>query len=321
MRTKDARHAATSKNSFEPLEKRALLSSVIGVTESNRLFQVNPDRIDQLYKETRVKNLNPGDEIVGIDYRPASNELYGLVDGDTVDRIIKINPVNGRSATTFTLTTQLSGTDFGVDFNPVADAMRITSNIGQNLRIPFATGITTVDGSLTYNGNDLNAGATPNAVAAAYTNSFPGTTSTVLYGIDATLDQMFVQNPPNAGTLVSRGPLGVDSTNSIGFDIEGAKSLSVLTNTGYLSVLRTTPGADGGARLYEIDTGDGGTLDVGIIGGADNPQQVRDITLALASEPTTPAQRLRFQAASLARPVGSAALDRDRDERVIDGLV
>ncbi|MEJ7767832.1 MAG: DUF4394 domain-containing protein, partial [Chitinophagaceae bacterium] len=68
----------------------------------------------------------------------------------------------------------------------------------------------------------------------AYTNNFAGATTTVLFDIDATMDKLFKQDPPNAGTLVEVGSLGIDVTQTAGFDIGGTsgKGYAVLTSGG-----------------------------------------------------------------------------------------
>ncbi len=68
----------------------------------------------------------------------------------------------------------LTGNTFGVDFNLVADRLRIVSDAGQSLRINVDTGFVTTD-------TNLNPG-TPLIVAAAYKGSFPVTTATQLRG-------------------------------------------------------------------------------------------------------------------------------------------
>jgi hypothetical protein len=54
---------------------------------------------------------------------------------------------------------------------------------------------------------------------AAYTNNFAATT-TALFVIDSQMDALFRQDPPNNGTLVSIGNLGVNVDADSGFDIE-----------------------------------------------------------------------------------------------------
>ena len=116
------------------------------------------------------------------------------------------------------LTIPLEGASFGVDFNPAADALRIISDTGQNLRHPFAAGplqfMTQTDMPLN------NAGTTALGVTgAAYTNNdLDPNTNTTLFDIDTTLDQVSIQSPPNNGSLVATGKLTVDAGTTVGFD-------------------------------------------------------------------------------------------------------
>ena len=58
--------------------------------------------------------------------------------------------------------TALTGSQFGVDFNPVADRLRVISDSGLNLRINADTGATTTDGAIN------RAGAAPMVAGGAY---------------------------------------------------------------------------------------------------------------------------------------------------------
>lgn len=125
----------------------------------------------------------------------------------------------------------LDGTDFGFDFNPVVDRIRIVSNTGQNLRINPITGVLAfVDGK-------LNPG-TPVVTAAAYRNNFAGTTTTELYVLDTNTDKLFTQVPPNDGTLLEDGSLGVNADADNGFDIGGKsdKGYAILTVSGVTKI-------------------------------------------------------------------------------------
>ena len=170
------------------------------------------------------------EELVGIDFRapfidaagvrngvPAGGTLYGLGSAGGVYSI-EINDVDASTALAtrrVQLDQALTGSSFGIDFNPTVDRLRIVSDSGQNLRANVDTGVTVVDGSL----NTLGV-ATTGVVAAAYTNNdtdpFTGTT---LYDIDATLDQVVLQSPPNAGGLTPVGLLGADTGPAVGFDL------------------------------------------------------------------------------------------------------
>jgi hypothetical protein len=112
------------------------------------------------------------------------------------------------------LLTALSGTSFGFDFNPTVDRIRLVSNTGQNLRLhPDLGTVVSVDGN-------LNPG-TPFVTGAAYTNNIAGATTTTLFVIDSQTDMIYRQDPPNNGTLVAIGGLGVNVDADSGFDIGG----------------------------------------------------------------------------------------------------
>lgn len=185
-----------------------------------------------------ITGLQAAEGIVGIDMRPVNGQLYAL--GST-GRLYTINTATGTATMVGAGPVNvLSGTDFGFDFNPTVDRIRVVSNTGQNFRI------NPNDGSLSANDGNLNPG-TPNVTGAAYSNNFPGASSTVLYDIDATTDVLYTQNPPNAGTLVSIGSLGIDISSSNGFDIGGtsnmAYALLTVGGTNSIYTINTSTGA------------------------------------------------------------------------------
>jgi hypothetical protein len=94
-------------------------------------------------------------------------------------------------------------------------------------------------------------------MGAAYINNVPGTPTTALYDIDAATDSLYLQNPPNAGTLVLVGALGVDVGNSLGFDVSG--------RTGFAYAMLTTASSPSGA-IYRINLMTGAATFVGRVG-------------------------------------------------------
>ena len=60
----------------------------------------------------------------------------------------------------------------GFDFNPVADKIRVHTDVDQDLRLDPKTGkVAGVDGTLSFAPNDVNFGQSPNLVGTGYTNS------------------------------------------------------------------------------------------------------------------------------------------------------
>jgi len=187
------------------------------VSNNNELLIFNPLATTPTVSVRAITGIQAGENILGIDMRPLNGQLYAL--GST-SRIYTINASSGAAAVVGTapLTTLLNGTQFGFDFNPTVDRIRIVSNLGQNLRFNPADGSVIVDGNISL--------ATAAISGAAYTNNFAGATTTVLYDIDSTGDRLYKQDPPNNGTLVDVGPLGINVESNNGFDIGGTSGLA-----------------------------------------------------------------------------------------------
>ncbi|MBE8714712.1 DUF4394 domain-containing protein [Sphingobacterium hungaricum] len=187
------------------------------VSTTNELLIFNPMAATPMISVKAISGIQTGESILGIDFRPLNGQLYAL--GST-SRIYTINASSGVAAAVGTapLATLLNGTQFGFDFNPTVDRIRIVSNLGQNLRVNPADGTLTVDGNITL--------ATANVSGAAYTNNFAGATTTVLYDIDSAGDRLYKQDPPNNGTLVDVGALGINVESNNGFDIGGTSGLA-----------------------------------------------------------------------------------------------
>jgi len=211
-----------------------------------------------------ITGLQANETLLGADFRPANNSLYTV---GTTGRLYTVNTTTGAATLVAALAadaadttapfTALSGTNFGVDVNPVADRLRLVSDTGQNLRINMDTGATTTDG-------DLNV-LPPDVTAAAYSRSFAGTTVTTLFDIDSATGTLLKQNPPNDGVLSAVGPL--DRTQTFapggGFDIAGG-------DDGLAIVALQTTGATQ-STLYRVNLKTGALTAIGAIGPTGSP--------------------------------------------------
>ena len=154
--------------------------------------------------------------LVGIDQRPANGMLYGLTDGG---QIVTLDARSGRATKVSQLSERFeSGGRTIVDFNPVADRLRVMGMSGQNLRVNVETGAAVRDGEVKHGPGEL-AGTRPSVTAGAYTNSFAGTTATTLFTLDTMLANLNVQNPPNDGVQAPRARLSMAVPPGPGFDI------------------------------------------------------------------------------------------------------
>lgn len=193
---------------------------VIGLTDDSRLICFASGKPEQASSIGSISGLAQADSnLVGIDYRVQDGNLYGVGSGGG---IYTLDSQTAAATKVGQLTVALSGSDFGVDFNPAANALRVISDTGQNLRHPFAgplAGQTQNDAGLNYIVNNVPAAAT-GVTGAAYTNNdLDPATATTLFDIDSLQDQVAIQSPPNAGTLFSTGKLTVDTAADVGFDI------------------------------------------------------------------------------------------------------
>lgn len=227
----------------------ALNSELVALTDDNTLISfdsTDPAKTDSL-SVTGVDGI-----LLGIDTRPADGLIYGIT---TANSIYTIDADSGAATYVSTLNTPFEGgTISGFDFNPVADRLRLVGDNDQNFRINVDTGEVTVDGTLAFAEGDPNNGVNPNLSAAAYTNSFDGTDSTQLYNLDPLLNDLLLQNPPNDGTLVTVGDLGIDLDTLGGFDIVSSPNGE---NTAFAV-------ADG--TLYTVDLSLGQAFSLGEIG-------------------------------------------------------
>ena len=199
--------------------------------------------------------------LVGIDVRPADGMLYGLVEDGTVVTI-----ADGRQGDA-----EIQARHHGregrvatVDFNPVADRLRVMGADGMNLRVNVDDGKVTKDGDHKFADGDMNKGGKPNIVAGAYTNSVKGAKETALFNIDGTADALVKQAPPNDGVLGSIGKLGVKAGKA-SFDIWSDGNGK---NEAWMML---------GDTLYSVDLASGKATEAAKISGVSGT--VRDIAI------------------------------------------
>jgi hypothetical protein len=144
--------------------------------------------------------------------------LYGVGDGGG---IYTIDTQNAKASLVSSLTVALDPlATFGVDFNPVADRLRIIGDTGQNLAHNVNAGGTTMPNTALNYPAPVNINPATGVTGAAYTNNdLDANTGTTLFDIDTSLNQVAIQSPPAAGSLVATGKLTVDPDSWAGFDI------------------------------------------------------------------------------------------------------
>ncbi|KAA0969099.1 DUF4394 domain-containing protein [Aureimonas fodinaquatilis] len=236
----------------------ALAAPAVGLSGNTTLIMFDTESLEV----TGTMEVTGVDGLAGIDVRPADKMLYGV---SLAGEIVTIDPATGAATVKNTLSEMLPSFENAiVDFNPMADRLRLMATDGTNFRVNPDDGMVTVDGSLAFDEADMHAGETPAIVAAAYTNSFGKPEATAMYDIDATIVALIQQTAPNDGTLAAIGKLGIEGADNYAFDIAATEDL---TNTAYLV---------SGATLYTVNLETGAATAVGEIEGA---QTIRDLAI------------------------------------------
>lgn len=249
---------------------------IVGLAgRGTRLVSFSTDNPGDFKGMGMIKGLSQGDtRLVGIDYRVQDGELYGV---GNRGGLYMIDASNARATRLGNPRLPLDGSfRFGVDFNSAANALRVISEKGQNLRVPFAeaNSATIEDTPLTRPvvpaTNPPTSEPATGLTAAAYTNNdLDLTTSVTLFDIDTERDQVTLQSPANSGLTSATGDLGVDFKAGTGFDtyskVRGGKTVELL------------PYAVSGGVLYDIDLLTGAASSDGTLGD----KTITDIAIPL----------------------------------------
>lgn len=235
-----------------------------------------------------TSGLVAGETLVGLDFRPATGQLFGLGINAAANTgtVYLIDPQTGALSVvggggSVAFTDGINPIDlpdpatsgYGFDFNPTADRIRVTTSTGLNFRLNQITG-QPVDADLGTAGTNpdgtINGSGATGISGAAYTNSFAGATATTLYTLDDANNRLLIQNPPNNGTQTSPlavtlggNPLDFSSIN--GFDIP--RNVSVATSNTAANGFATAALSVGGITgLYTINLATAATTFQGAIG-------------------------------------------------------
>lgn len=234
-------------------------ATLVGLTADNHLVQFD--------SETRragrpVRVTGAEGRLIGIDVRPSNGMLYGVTDAG---QIVTIDPASGRATQVSRLSERFeSGGRAVVDFNPVADRLRLMGMSGTSFRINVDTGQVTRDGQLKYGAGPW-ASTAPRVVAGAYTNSMQGAQQTALLTVDSMTRTLNLQAPPNDGVQTPRGEIAPSLPTGVAFDIlsDGQGG-----NAGYLLADNT---------LHRVNLETGAATAVGPVAGLPAATEVIDI--------------------------------------------
>jgi hypothetical protein len=239
------------------------------LTKRMDLLTINAGQPRKIRQSVAVTGLAPGDTLVGIDYRVTKGVLYAV---SLKGAVYTLDATTGalKAVSAKPLDKPLEGTTFGVDFNPVADRIRVVSNTGFNIRLHPDTGaLAATDPALAYAPSDVQAAFKPDVVAAAYTYNKKDEKLTTNYAIDRRAGYLVTQGSvegvqpvvsPNTGQLRTVGPLGLGPLTNASFDIAD------VTGAAFAAI---NTAAQAATRLYLVNLATGKAELLGIVGTGD----------------------------------------------------
>lgn len=242
------------------------LGNLVVSTRDNVLLTIDAGRPNVVESSQTITGLAPGESLTGLDYRPSTGELYGL---GTTSRLYRIDPTTGVASAVAAGPTvpPIVARVVGFDTDPAADEMLVLTEADRNARIDPSDG-TFVSGSatLSYAKDDPNFGVDPNVVGAAYGSTIPGASPSTCYAIDVATQSLVRIGDEggqplgtSSGELHTVGPLGLDVTGLVGFDITAAGA----------GILCASPALDAPSQLLRVDLATGAATVLGEIGTAE----------------------------------------------------
>jgi predicted small secreted protein len=237
--------------------------TVVAVTDAAELITFNAGQPQRILKRQPLQGLPTGERLVGIDYRVARGVLFGL---SAAGRLYTIDAATGALKPVGSAPpAALQGSTVAMNFNPVADRIRVVSDSGLNLRLHPDTGaVAATDPALAYAPGDARAGQAPTLAAAAYTYNKRDDKLTTNYAIDRAAGTLVTQGSaegvqpvvsPNTGLLRSVGALGTGPVDAAALDIAD-------TDNTALAALRQ----NGRTRLHLVDLASGRATVLGTVG-------------------------------------------------------
>lgn len=249
--------ASTSEPIGEPRKE-----TLYAVTDGAELIKFNAGQPQRVLWRQPLQGLDAGDQLLGIDFRVARGVLYAL---SASGKLYTIDTATAKLARVGTQAVTLAPGRWEIDFNPVADRIRVVAGHGANLRLHPDTGaLAATDPAPAYAAGDTAAGKAPQVAAAAYTYNKANDKLTTNYAIDIGPGTLVTQGSkegaepvvsPNTGQLFTVGPLGTGPVEAAAFDIADIGNTAI-------AALRI----GGRTRLHLVDLASGKAIAIGTVG-------------------------------------------------------
>lgn len=251
---------------------------IVAVTVTNRLLRFNAGQPQRPRDARPLAGLRDGERIVGLDYRVARGELFALAVAGARAQLYRIDTAAAKALPVGAGIAVPEGVrEWGFDFNPTVDRIRVVTDRGLNLRLHPDTGAQVDgdpstaglqgDGALAWAPGDPRAGQPLAVVAAGYTYNKNDDKLTTNYALDGAAGWLVHQGTkegvqpavsPNSGRIYGVGALGTGPFAQATFDISDVK------NAAYAGLRAEGEKA---TRWYRVDLATGKATLVGTVAG------------------------------------------------------
>lgn len=249
------------------------------VNDQGMLLNFAPAAPSDIKRSFPIKGLVDEDALIGIDFRVARGDLYGLAESGRI-YLIDHNSGKAELVSESGPLAQMAIGPYGFDFNPAADKLRVVGKQNGNLRLDPDNGAlvdfdkTTdgvqIDPKLAYDQADQYVGQQPDIVAAAYTYHPQDSSLTTNYAIDRRQGTLVMQGTkeghvpavsPNLGVLYSVGSLQLGTLRDASMDISDIDNVA-------LAAISSNDSPE--TALYRIDLDTGAAHKLGKIGDGEH---------------------------------------------------
>lgn len=261
----------------EPVGPKAK-EEIVAISVRNELLRFNAGQPQQVRERRPLAGLRSGERILGLDYRVARGELFALGAVGSSGQLYRIDVAAAKAVPVGGGVVLPAGAgEWGVDFNPTVDRLRVVNDRGANLRLHPDTGAQVdgdpstpglqPDGPLAWDAKDARAGQPLAIVGAGYTYDKTDDKVTTNYALDGAAGWLVHQGTkegvqpavsPNSGRLWSVGALGTGAFQHATFDISdvGNMAYAGLRNDG-----------EPATRWYRVDLATGRATLIGTVAG------------------------------------------------------
>jgi hypothetical protein len=258
--TDRAIHASASPF-FLPENAEVVGLSFFNGFESGNVSAWSTTKPGEILERKPVSGLRQGEKLTAMDGKGDKGTAVGNLGGIYSFLLGTFGAVLQELIPSFITNPSGSNQSIGFATNPLTGFL-IFSNTeaGNNIKVNPLTGVFSFGQNYFYAAGDINAGKTPRITSLAFSNKFPGATTTKLFGIDS--QQNVLVEIADNGELKTIGSLGVNPGDIVAFTI-APKNTETEQDKAFASFI---PEGETLAKFYSINLQTGQATEIGRVG-------------------------------------------------------